>query len=81
MGSDFSVVVGSNPLLIGGHPDGRAISHFVCPIQVSFKLLIFVPLILHGGSGCGMPIFVGMTTSISYARANGVFPVGHLVSP
>ncbi|KAL6335469.1 hypothetical protein AAG906_029712 [Vitis piasezkii] len=70
--------VSSNPLLIGGHPDGRAISHFVCPIQVSFKLLTFVPLTLHGGSGCGHAYFVGMTASIPYARANGVFSVGRL---
>ena len=59
MGLDFPVVVGNNPLLIGGHPYGRAFSHFVCPIQVSFKLLTFVPLTLHGGLGCGHAYLCG----------------------
>ena len=53
MGLGFPVVVGSSSLLIGGHPDGCTPPYLVCPIQVSFKFLTFVPLILYDGSGCG----------------------------
>ena len=45
------IVVGNNCLLIGCHPNGCIPSCLVYPIQVSFKLLILIPLTLDDHLG------------------------------
>ena len=47
------IVMGNSSLLIGCHSNDRVPPYFVSLVQVSFKLLIFIHLTLHGCFGGG----------------------------
>ncbi|RVW34464.1 hypothetical protein CK203_081375 [Vitis vinifera] len=78
-GPYFAIVMSGCPLLIVCHPDGCAFPYFICPSKFLPNSAFASSYFAASVRIVGNPISVGMTASIPYARAKGVFPVGRRV--